>query len=137
MTPLSRIRLIGFAWAGALAALTAAGAPAHADDPLTNLGPVGPHEPILVKIGNQRIIAFFIPERGECAVNAVTWKDADAKAPYASVRVRVSLKPGQLVQLDASQRQSMGLLCGADASSLAVTAPAELILTGASDSRRN
>jgi hypothetical protein len=45
------------------------------------------------------------------------------------VRVRVSLKPGQLVQLDGSQRQSMGLLCGADASSLAVTAPAELILT--------
>ena len=44
---------------------------------------------------------------------------------------------GQLVQLDGSQRQSMGLLCGADASSLAVAAPAELILTGASDSRRN
>jgi hypothetical protein len=42
--------------------------------------------------------------------------------------LRVSLKPGQLVHLDGSQRQSMGLLCGADASSLAVTAPAELIL---------
>lgn len=61
MTPLSRIRLIGLAAAGALAALSAAGAPAHADDPATNLGPVGPHEPILVKIGDQRIIAFFIP----------------------------------------------------------------------------
>ena len=128
MTPLSRIKLIGLAAAGALAALAAAGAPAHAEDPLTNLGPVGPHEPILVKIGDQRIIAFFIPERGECRVNAVTWKDADANAPYASLRVRVSLKPGQLVQLDRSQRQSMGLLCGADASSLAVTAPAELLL---------
>ena len=128
MTPLSRIRLLGLAGAGALAALTAASAPAHANEPLTNLGPVGPHEPILVKIGNQHIIAFFIPERGECAVNAVTWKDADPNAPYASVRVRVSLKPGQLVQLDGSQRQSMGLVCGADASSLAVTAPAELIL---------
>ena len=128
MTPLSRIRLIGLAAAGALATLTAAGAPAHADDPVTNLGPVGPHEPILVKIGNQHIIAFFIRKRGECGVSAVTWKDADANAPYASVRVRVSLKPGQLVHLDGSQRQSMGLLCGADASSLAVTAPAELIL---------
>ena len=128
MTPRSRIRLLSLAGAGALAALTAASAPAYANEPLTNLGPVGPHEPILVKIGNQHIIAFFIPERGECAVNAVTWKDADANAPYASVRVRVSLKPGQFVQLDGSQRQSMGLVCGADASSLAVTAPAELIL---------
>ena len=128
MTPLSRMRLIGLAAAGALATLAAAGAPAHADYPLTNLGPVGPHEPILVKIGNQHIIAFFIRKRGECGVSAVTWKDADANAPYASVRVRVSLKPGQLVHLDGSQRQSMGLLCGADASSLVVTAPAELIL---------
>jgi hypothetical protein len=74
MTPLSHIRLLGLAGAVALAALTAASAPAHANEPLTNLGPVGPHEPILVKIGNQHIIAFFIPERGECAVNAVTWK---------------------------------------------------------------
>ena len=56
-------------------------------------------------------------------MSAVTWKDADANAPYASVRVRVSLKPGQLVHLDGSQRQSMGLLCGADASSLAVPLP--------------
>ena len=128
MTPLSRIRRLGLAGAGALAALTAASAPAHANEPLTNLGPVGPREPILVKIGNQRIIAFFTPERGDCEVNAVTWKDADANAPYTSVRVRVSLKPGQLIQLDGSQRQSMGLVCGADASSLAVTAPAELNL---------
>ena len=128
MTPLSRIRLLGLAGAVALAALTAASALAHANEPLTNLGPVGPHEPILVKIGNQHIIAFFIRKRGECGVSAVTWKDADANAPYASVRVRVSLKPGQLVHLDGSQRQSMGLVCGADASSLAVTAPAELIL---------
>ena len=126
MTPLSCMRLVGLAAAGALAA--AAGAPAHAADPLTNLGPVGPREPILVNIGDQRIIAFFTSERGDCEVNAVTWKDADANAPYTSVRVRVSLKPGQLIQLDSPQRQSMGLVCGADASSLALTAPADLIL---------
>jgi hypothetical protein len=136
MTPRSRIKLVGLAVLGAFAALTIANAPAHADDPLTNLGPVGPREPILVKIGTQRIIAFFVPERGTCALSAVTWKDAGADAPYASERVRVSLKPGQLVQLDGAQRQSLGLLCGADAASLAVTAPAELILTGATGSAK-
>jgi hypothetical protein len=47
---------------------------------LNNLGPVGPHEPILVSLGNQRIVAFFVPERGECAVSAVTWKDAGPDA---------------------------------------------------------
>ena len=130
MTPLARIRLIGLAAAGALAALTVAGVPAHADQPLINLGPVGPYEPILVTVGTQRVIAFYVPERGACSVNAVVWKDGDPDAPYASARVRISLKPGQMVQLDGAQRQSMSLLCGADASTLAVVAPAELILTG-------
>jgi len=130
MTPLARIRLIGLAVAGALAALTVAGVPARADEPLINLGPVGPYEPILVTVGTQRVIAFYVPERGACSVNAVVWKDGDPDAPYASARVRISLKPGQMVQLDGAQRQSMSLLCGADASTLAVVAPAELILTG-------
>ena len=58
------------------------------------------------------------------------WKEAGADAPYGSSRVRISLKPGQKVELDGPQRQSMGLLCGADASTLAVVAPAALILTG-------
>jgi hypothetical protein len=131
MVQLASLKLL--AAAGAFSILGAASLPALADDATTNLGPVGPREPLLVKIGNQRIIAFFVPERGNCALSAVTWKDAGPDAPYASERVRVSLKPGQLVQLDGAQRQPVGLLCGADASSLAVTAPAELILTGTAD----
>src|SRR5680860_454133 len=110
MTPFYRIKLVGLAAAGTLAALTVAGVPARADQPLNNLGPVGPSEPILVTIGSQRVIAFYVPERGECAVNAVTWKEAGADAPYGSSRVRISLKPGQTVVLDGPQRQSMGLL---------------------------
>jgi hypothetical protein len=122
--------------AGALLLLGAASAPALADDDaLTNLGPVGPREPLLVKVGEQRFVAFYTKERGECAVSAVTWKDADPDEPYSSARVRVTLKPGQVIELDGPQRRSMGLLCGADAASLAVTAPAELILTGSTDSR--
>jgi hypothetical protein len=120
----------------AVAALAAQTGPGRSADALTNLGPVGPHEPILVKVGDQRIIAFFVPERGNCALNAVTWKDAGPDAPYSSERIRVSLKPGQLVHIDGAQRQPLGLLCGADASSLSVTAPAELILADADNSRR-
>jgi hypothetical protein len=131
MTPLSRIKLAGLAAAGTLAALTIAGVPARADQPLTNLGPVGPYEPILVTVGTQRVIAFYVPDHGACAVNAVMWKETDPDAPYASARVRISLKPGQMFQLDGAQHQSMSLFCGADASSLAIAAPAELILTGA------
>ena len=102
---------------------------ALAQDASTNLGPVGPNEPILVTLGGQRVIAFFVPERGSCAVNAIIWKDAKAEAPYASSRVKVSLRPGEMVQFDEAQT-SMKLLCGVEASTLAAVAPAELILTG-------
>ena len=119
------------AFAAAFALLGFAAAPARAEQAITNLGPVGPGEPILVTLGAQRIIAFYVPERGGCAVNAVVWKDEGADAPYASSRVRISLKPGQTVQLDGAQRQTMGLLCGADAATLAAVAPPELLLTGA------
>jgi len=55
-----------------------------------------------------------------------------ADAPTLRVgAIRLSMKPGQVLQLDGAQRQSMGLLCEADALILAITAPAELILPGA------
>lgn len=117
----------------ALATLVALGAalPASADEPRSNFGPVGPSEPILAKIGTQRVIAFYKPEAGRCAVMAVVWGDLDAKVPYASTRIRIDLKPGEMLRLDAAEKQSMNLLCGADASTLAVVAPPELIRTGA------
>src|SRR5262245_7075067 len=112
-------------------ALAVANGPAFAADWLNNLGPVGPHEPILANLGDQRTVAFFVPERGGCAVNAITWKESGPDAPYASARVRIVLKPGQIMQIDGAQPYAMGLLCGADASNLAAIAPAELIVAGA------
>ena len=130
MVRFSLSTLSAIAIAGALLASSAV-MPAHADEPLNNLGPVGPHEPIVIAAGGQRVLAFYEPERGGCAVSAVTWKEVAPDAPF---RVRVSLKPGQMFQLDGARRQSVSLLCGADASTLAVVAPAELILTGATGS---
>jgi hypothetical protein len=130
MAKLPRSRFLNAVNALFVLTLTAVGGSALAEAPTNNLGPVGPREPILAMVGGQRIVAFFVPERGECALNAVTWKDDDASAPYASARVRVSLKP-ETLSLDGAQRQSMGLLCGADAATLTVVAPAELILAGA------
>ena len=109
MVQISRTRL--FAAVSALGVL--ASASAHADEYTTNLGPVGPNEPILANVGGQRIIAFFTPERGSCAVNTIMWKDAGADTPYTSSRVRVTLRPGQMVRFDDA-RLSMNLLCGAD-----------------------
>jgi hypothetical protein len=99
---------------------------AFAEDYVTNLGPVGPNEPILASFGGQRVIAFFVPERGACAVHTFIWKDGGADAPYATSRVRVNLRPGEMARFD-NAHLSMNLLCGADASTLAVVAPPELL----------
>jgi hypothetical protein len=131
MTPRTQLKLLTAAATLTLICFVA-GSPARAEEPLNNLGPVGPHEPILIAAGAQRVLAFYEPERGGCAVSAVTWKDVAPDAPF---RVRVSLKPGQMFQLDGADRQPVSLLCGADASTLALVAPAELILTGATSSK--
>ena len=78
MVQVSRFKSLA---AGVLFALGAASSPVLADDAMTNLGPVGPREPLLVKVGEQRFVAFYTKERGECAVSAVTWKDADPDEP--------------------------------------------------------
>ena len=111
--------------AGAIVFATAS-KPSFAEEYVTNLGPVGPNEPILASFGGQRVIAFFVPERGSCAVHTFMWKDGGADAPYATSRVRVNLRPGEMARFD-NAHLSMNLLCGADASTLAVVAPPELL----------
>ena len=51
---------------------------------------------------------------------------------FSQLRLALGVRGLPLFQLDGAQRQSVSLLCGADAATLAVAAPAELILTGAS-----
>ena len=112
----------------ALAALSALSVSASADEFATNLGPVGPNEPILATVDGRRVIAFFVPERGSCAVNAIMWKDAGPDVSSEPSRVRTSLRPGEMVRFDG-EHLSMNLLCGADAATLSAVAPPELILT--------
>ncbi len=69
MLPLARVASL--ATAGALFVLTAASITARADELAQNLGPVGPHEPILTTIGSKRVIAFYEPDSGHCAFHAV------------------------------------------------------------------
>jgi hypothetical protein len=119
------VQLLRSSLAGAFV-LAMAITPAFADEYVTNLGPVGPNEPILASFGGQRVIAFFVPERGACAVHTFIWKDGGADAPYTTSRVRVNLRPGEMARFD-NAHLSMNLLCGADASTLAVVAPPELL----------
>ena len=52
--------------AGAFIALSVSGTPGRADEMAQNLGPVGPHEPILTTVGSKRVIAFYEPDSLRC-----------------------------------------------------------------------
>jgi hypothetical protein len=132
----TRNQCLKLAAAGALVALTAASIPAYADELAQNLGPVGPHEPILTTVGSKRIIAFYEPDSGRCAVHAVAWDNADADSviakfgpdpAHSAVRVRISLNPGQMVHIDSPANKSLNLQCGDNAETLAIVGPNKLI----------
>ena len=117
MFPLSR-NFLKFAAAGALLALTAA-TPALADELTQNLGPVGPHEPMITTVGSNRVIAFYVPGNGGCNVQAVIWNGDDTDANTAA-GIRVSLNPGQTTSIDSVENKSLTLKCGDDAETLAL-----------------
>jgi hypothetical protein len=119
MFPLTRN--LSLAVAGALIALTAVGPPARADELTQNQGPVGPHEPILTTVGNKRVIAFYEPDNGHCALNAVVYDKTDADTGMTTAaRFRVSLNPREVVHIDSTDNESLDLQCGHNAESLAI-----------------
>ena len=91
---LSRVQLLKFA-VGGLVVLSSLGTPARADDLVQNLGPVGPHQPILATVGNKRVIAFYMPGSDRCSLHAVVWDTTGPDAGSLAARVRISLEPGQ------------------------------------------
>ena len=125
MLSFSHMRFLTFAAAGALV-FTAVSVPARAEELLTHSGPVGPHEAILTAVGSKRVIAFYEPNGGHCAVNAVVFGKTDAYTGMTTaVRVRVSLQPREMVHIDSTDNEllnlkSLNLKCGDNAASLAV-----------------
>ena len=116
MSPLSH--LVKFAAVGAIL-LSAANHTANADELVQNLGPVGPHEPILTTVGNKRVIAFYELDNGRCAIQAVVYDKTDPDTGMTTAaRVRVSLNPREIVHIDGNDSETLNLQCGDYAESL-------------------
>ena len=124
--------LTKFARLAALGTLVIAGAlslPVRAEELVQNLGPVGPHDPILTTVGSKRVIAFYTPEGGDCGIHVVVWNPADAEAS-STIRVRMSLNPRQRVHIDSAENKSLGLQCDDDAARLRIVDSGEQLGVG-------
>ena len=124
MFSLSRIQFSKFAAMGSLVVLCTLGTPARAGELVQNLGPVGPHEAILTEVGGERVIAFYEPDNGRCAVHAVVFDKTDAyTGTTTAARVRVSLNPREVVHIDTADNESvksLNLQCGENAETLTI-----------------
>jgi hypothetical protein len=134
MFSLSRIQFSKFAAIGSLVVLSTLGTPAQADELAQNLGPVGPHEPILTEVGSERVMAFYEPDNGRCAVHAVVFDKTDAYTGMTTaVRVRVSLNPREMVHIDSADSESvksLSLQCGENAEKLTIIDADSLVASG-------
>ena len=125
MFSLSRIQLSKFAAMGSLVVLGTLGTPTRADELAQSLGPVGPHEAILTEVGSERVIAFYEPDNGRCAVHAVVFDKTDGHTGMTTAaRVRISLEPSQIVHIDSAHNESplksLNLQCGENAEKLTI-----------------
>jgi hypothetical protein len=121
MFSITHDQLSKIAVAGAFVAVTSLSVPAIADELAQNLGPVGPHEPILTSVGSKRVIAFYLPGSDYCALQAVVFDKTDAYTGMTTAaRVRISLEPGQIVHIDSTDNESLNLQCGKNAEKLTI-----------------
>jgi hypothetical protein len=127
MLPFPRIHVLSVAATGVLVALMTVSIRVRADELAQNLGPVGPYEPILAPVGNRRVVAFFVPKGGGCAVDAVVWNNTNQRYLIANFwphtadlaeRIRINLVPGQTVQIDDDEGTRLDLRCDDKAATL-------------------
>jgi hypothetical protein len=67
-------------------------------------------------------------------VSAVTFEKTDAETGMTTAaRIRVSLRPREIIDIDSSDNQSLRLQCGSDATTLGVLETDKVVASG----RRN
>ena len=134
MFSISHAQFSKVAVAGAFVALTAVSIPSRADELAQNLGPVGPHEAMLTEVGSERVIAFYEPDNGRCAVHAVVFDKTDVyTGTTTAARVRVSLSPRETVHIDSADNESvksLNLQCGENAEKLTIIDTDSLVASG-------
>lgn len=139
MLSFPRAQFLSIAAASVLVALMASSTSVRADDLVQNLGPVRAYEPILSPAGSKRVIAFYVPDRGHCAVDVVIWNDTHGDyliakfwpdAAYSAARVRISLDPGEIAEINGDEDQALQLQCGDKAATLAVVPSSGFIAAG-------
>ena len=86
------------------------------------------------EVSSERVIAFYEPDNGRCAVHAVVFDKTDAYTGMTTAaRVRVSLNPREIVHIDSADNESvksLSLQCGENAEKLTIIDADSLVASG-------
>src|SRR5665811_1640290 len=85
----------------------------------------------LATVGDKRIIAYYAPDGGKCAVSAVVFDNSTVDRGQTPARIRVTLHPGELFHLDSVVDQTVVLTCGPNAQMITVLNRGELLTKAA------
>ncbi len=71
-------------------------------------------------LGSKRAVGYFTRDDDECHLILMVAEaiDPEVAAPLSAARLRVALRPGQLVTLDSDERKFLDLTCGPNAETL-------------------
>ena len=77
-------------------------------------------------VGSKRVIAFYEPDSGNCAVHVVVWNPTDVNGE-STAGFQADLNPRQMAHIDTAENKSLYLQCGDNAEYLAIVNTAEFV----------
>lgn len=81
---------------------------------------LGPIEAGSVRLGGTHLVAFYMPQQGQCAVTAVIEESVGEEPSESPARIRFDLAPGTRAYIDDAGGMSVALECGANAEVLRI-----------------
>jgi hypothetical protein len=81
-------------------------------------------ESISYGFGSKFTSGFFVAQSGACLLTLMVIEKSqpDEPLPFTAVRLRLTLKPGQMAGLDSEEGRSLNFTCGEGATTLLVNA---------------
>lgn len=71
-------------------------------------------------LGGTHLVAFYVPQSGQCAVTAVVEESVGDEPSASPARIRFELAPGTRAFIDNAGGRSIALECGAGAEALLI-----------------